>query len=86
MIPIVMAGVIGIYGLIVGVILAQSITKPDNNRNNVYSIYTAMAHVSLAFIIMFYFATHGSDPCSLFALLKSDNLSWRLVSVAASLV
>jgi hypothetical protein len=47
-IPIVMAGVIGIYGLIVGVILAQSITKPDNNRNNVYSIYTAMAHVSLA--------------------------------------
>eukprot|EP00545_Synedropsis_sp_CCMP1620_P008028 CAMPEP_0119012432 /NCGR_PEP_ID=MMETSP1176-20130426/6728_1 /TAXON_ID=265551 /ORGANISM="Synedropsis recta cf, Strain CCMP1620" /LENGTH=209 /DNA_ID=CAMNT_0006965391 /DNA_START=57 /DNA_END=686 /DNA_ORIENTATION=- len=45
-IPIVMAGVIGIYGLIVGVILAQSIAKPDSDRNNVYSIYTAMAHLA----------------------------------------
>lgn len=45
-IPIVMAGVIGIYGLIVGVILAQSIAAPGNNRKNVYSIYTSMAHVS----------------------------------------
>ena len=45
-IPVVMAGVIGIYGLIVGVILAQSIPTPTNDRNNVYSIYTAMAHVS----------------------------------------
>ena len=45
-IPIVMAGVIGIYGLIVGVILAQSIAKPTNDRHNTYSIYTAMAHVS----------------------------------------
>jgi ATP synthase proteolipid subunit len=45
-IPVVMAGVIGIYGLIVGVILAQSITKPTNDRQNMYSIYTAMAHVS----------------------------------------
>lgn len=44
-IPIVMAGVIGIYGLIVAVILGQSITKPTAGRNNVYSIYTGMAHL-----------------------------------------
>jgi len=45
-IPIVMAGVIGIYGLIVGVILAQSISTPTNDRANVYSIYTGMAHLA----------------------------------------
>jgi V-type H+-transporting ATPase 16kDa proteolipid subunit len=44
-IPIVMAGVIGIYGLIVGVIISQSITKPGNDRNNVYSVYTGLAHL-----------------------------------------
>jgi hypothetical protein len=38
--------VIGIYGLIVGVILAQSIDVPSGSRENVYSIYSAMAHVS----------------------------------------
>lgn len=45
-IPIVMAGVIGIYGLIVGVILAQSIQTPTTDRNNVYSVYTGMAHLA----------------------------------------
>mmetsp|Transcript_21280 Transcript_21280/g.29841 ORF Transcript_21280/g.29841 Transcript_21280/m.29841 type:complete len:221 (-) Transcript_21280:433-1095(-) len=44
-IPVVMAGVIGIYGLIVAVILAESIQKPSSDRNNNYSIYTAMAHL-----------------------------------------
>jgi V-type H+-transporting ATPase proteolipid subunit len=44
-IPIVMAGVIGIYGLIVGVILSQAIVQPTNDRNNVYSIYTGLAHL-----------------------------------------
>jgi len=44
-IPIVMAGVIGIYGLIVGVILGQSILKPSSERNNAYSTYTGMAHL-----------------------------------------
>lgn len=44
-IPIVMAGVIGIYGLIVGVILAQSINKPSNSRENSYSIYSGLAHL-----------------------------------------
>lgn len=40
-----MAGVIGIYGLIVGVILGQAIQQPDNERNNTYSTYTGMAHL-----------------------------------------
>jgi len=44
-IPIVMAGVIGIYGLIVAVILAESIPTPSKNGDNAYSIYTAMAHL-----------------------------------------
>ncbi|CAJ1953452.1 unnamed protein product [Cylindrotheca closterium] len=44
-IPIVMAGVIGIYGLIVGVIIGQSITKPSNDRENAYSTYTGLAHL-----------------------------------------
>lgn len=39
--------VIGIYGLIIAVILAESIPKPNvDTRENVYSIYTGMAHVS----------------------------------------
>jgi len=46
-IPIVMAGVIGIYGLIVAVILSQSISNPMvGARTNTYSIYTAMAHLA----------------------------------------
>ena len=44
-IPIVMAGVLGIYGLIVAVILAESIPSPSKNRDNAYSLYTAMAHL-----------------------------------------
>jgi len=44
-IPIVMAGVIGIYGLIVAVILAESIPSPSKNRDNAYSLYTALAHL-----------------------------------------
>lgn len=44
-IPIVMAGVIGIYGLIVSVIIGQGIPKPSNDRVNAYSVYSAMAHL-----------------------------------------
>jgi len=40
-----MAGVIGIYGLIVAVILAESITTPNKDRETSYSIYTAFAHL-----------------------------------------
>jgi len=45
-IPVVMAGVIGIYGLIVAVILSESIPSPSKERDNEYSIYTAMAHLA----------------------------------------
>lgn len=45
-IPVVMAGVIGIYGLIVAVIIAESIPSPGKERDNEYSIYTAMAHLA----------------------------------------
>lgn len=44
-IPVIMSGVIGIYGLIIAIILAKAIKKPSINRNNSYSIYTAMAHM-----------------------------------------
>ena len=44
-IPIVMAGVIGIYGLIVGVIIGQSVTQPSSAMENSYSIYTGLAHL-----------------------------------------
>lgn len=37
--------VIGIYGLIVGVIIGQSVTRPSNDRENSYSTYTGMAHL-----------------------------------------
>jgi V-type H+-transporting ATPase 16kDa proteolipid subunit len=44
-IPIVMAGVIGIYGLIVGVIIGQAIPSPSSQRDNLYSTFTGMAHL-----------------------------------------
>lgn len=37
--------VIGIYGLIVGVIISQSVTQPSNERENSYSTYTGLAHL-----------------------------------------
>eukprot|EP00584_Thalassiosira_punctigera_P001957 CAMPEP_0172525608 /NCGR_PEP_ID=MMETSP1067-20121228/666_1 /TAXON_ID=265564 ORGANISM="Thalassiosira punctigera, Strain Tpunct2005C2" /NCGR_SAMPLE_ID=MMETSP1067 /ASSEMBLY_ACC=CAM_ASM_000444 /LENGTH=206 /DNA_ID=CAMNT_0013308919 /DNA_START=129 /DNA_END=749 /DNA_ORIENTATION=+ len=46
-IPVVMAGVIGIYGLIVAVILGGNIPAPQVGSGiNSYSIYTGMAHLS----------------------------------------
>lgn len=45
-IPVVMSGVIGIYGLIVAVILSESILQPqEGTRKNVYSIHMAFAHL-----------------------------------------
>ena len=40
--------VIGIYGLIVGVIIGQSITTPSNEREreNTYSTYSGLAHLA----------------------------------------
>lgn len=69
-IPIVMAGVIGIYGLIVAVILSESIAKPAQSRQNAYSIYTGLAHVSYdIWIDIQYFVSEASP----FVPRRKDN-------------
>jgi V-type H+-transporting ATPase proteolipid subunit len=44
-IPVVMAGVLGIYGLIVAVIIQGSIVAPQNGLSQ-YSLYTGFAHLA----------------------------------------
>jgi len=45
-VPIVMAGVLGIYGLIVAVIIVQDIRKPDQYGYNAYSSFNGYAHLA----------------------------------------
>jgi len=45
-VPIVMAGVLGIYGLIVAVILTQSIRPPAADGTTSYSTYNGYAHMA----------------------------------------
>ena len=45
-VPIVMAGVLGIYGLIVAVIITQSISTPAYGGYTTYSLYTGYAHLA----------------------------------------
>jgi len=45
-VPIVMAGVLGIYGLIVAVIITQGISKPDGDGSTTYSLYSSYAHLA----------------------------------------
>lgn len=45
-IPIIMAGVNGIYGLITSIILLGAVSSPTNDGYNVYSLYTACAHLA----------------------------------------
>ena len=46
-VPIVMAGVLGIYGLIVSVIITQAVTPPNQDGSgNAYSEYNGYVHVS----------------------------------------
>ena len=45
-IPVVMAGVLGIYGLIVAVIIQGSISVPGSGGATVYSSFTGYAHLS----------------------------------------
>jgi len=45
-IPIVMAGVLGIYGLIVAVIITQSISTPNGDGSTTYSLYSSYAHLA----------------------------------------
>lgn len=45
-VPIVMAGVLGIYGLIVSVIITQSISSPGQDGSNTYSIFNGYTHLA----------------------------------------
>jgi V-type H+-transporting ATPase proteolipid subunit len=45
-VPIVMAGVLGIYGLIVSVIITQSISSPGQDGYNTYSLYNGYTHLA----------------------------------------
>jgi len=45
-VPIVMAGVLGIYGLIVAVIITQEVKSPDANGQTTYSLYNGYAHLA----------------------------------------
>lgn len=51
-VPIVMAGVLGIYGLIVSVIITQSISPPGGEGYNTYSVYNGYTHVSAISIVL----------------------------------
>ena len=51
-VPIVMAGVLGIYGLIVSVIITQSISQPGGDGYNTYSVYNGYTHVRSTIIPM----------------------------------
>jgi len=45
-VPIVMAGVLGIYGLIVSVIISQAVNAPSNNGKTQYSVYNGWSHLA----------------------------------------
>lgn len=47
LVAIIMAGVLGIYGLIVSIIIAGGVTNPDNGANT-YSQFSGWAHVCAA--------------------------------------
>lgn len=69
-VPIVMAGVLGIYGLIVSVIITQSISSPGNGGYNTYSVYNGYTHVSP-------FTRFDSAPVALFVSLISFHSAAR---------
>jgi V-type H+-transporting ATPase proteolipid subunit len=52
LIPIIMAGVNGIYGLITAIILISSIVTPDGDGSNKYSLYTASPTLLLVSVVV----------------------------------
>jgi V-type H+-transporting ATPase proteolipid subunit len=46
LVAIIMAGVLGIYGLIVAIIISGGVTAPKTNIGNTYSEYTGWAHLA----------------------------------------
>lgn len=65
-VPIVMAGVLGIYGLIVSVIITQAVSTPDQNAYNTYSAYNGYTHVRVK--------TKQTTLRKLFSPLSSDGV------------
>jgi V-type H+-transporting ATPase 16kDa proteolipid subunit len=55
-VPIVMAGVLGIYGLIVAVIISQAISAPSTGFGNTYSVYNGYTHVRAYFLLLALFS------------------------------
>jgi ATP synthase proteolipid subunit len=51
-VPIVMAGVLGIYGLIVAVIITQAISPPGSEGYNTYSVFNGFTHVSFFDVLL----------------------------------
>ena len=49
LIPIVMAGVNGIYGLITSIVILGSIAAPQDGGVNTYSLYSGCAHLAAGF-------------------------------------
>jgi len=46
LIPIIMAGVNGIYGLITSIVITNTILPPDDDYNNTYSLHNGAAHLA----------------------------------------
>jgi len=46
LVAIIMAGVLGIYGLIVAIIISGGVSSPKNGTGNTYSQYTGWAHLA----------------------------------------
>jgi V-type H+-transporting ATPase proteolipid subunit len=46
LVAIIMAGVLGIYGLIVAIIISGGVTSPKYNVGNTYSQFTGWAHLA----------------------------------------
>jgi V-type H+-transporting ATPase 16kDa proteolipid subunit len=46
LLPVILAGILGIYGLIVAVIIQGSISMPDSNGATKYSSFSGYAHLS----------------------------------------
>ena len=57
-VPIVMAGVLGIYGLIVSVIITQAVVPPADGGTNLYSTYNGYTHVRILLLYEYYDTLH----------------------------
>jgi ATP synthase proteolipid subunit len=77
-VPIVMAGVLGIYGLIVSVIITQAITSPGGDGSNTYSVYNGYTHVSFGekgyYSIVVSQMVQSSSPWPLFSFYNDSLL------------